>query len=215
VATINPVKKKIDRSKKNWQNGFKEPLMCSECESKLSTLDREANKVFFRIIPNRTFVRIGPETWCRLEPKDYDYDKLRKFFISLVWRVSISSHPFNLGKYQDVALKILKGEIPDDENLFLPLIYRRYTGTNVDFMTAIAQDKFLGRSLCRFRFPHYEILVFTRTKNSTNDQWMSLYKKLFTRDNLIITLADFVNPLDRKLVNNLILSRGEPPKSKR
>lgn len=64
----------------------------------------------------------------------FDYHLLRMFFVSLVWRASVSNLPetkdISLGKYQDIALKILKGEIPDNPYLFHPLIIRMNEKTN-------------------------------------------------------------------------------------
>jgi hypothetical protein len=104
-----------------------------------------------------------------LQATDFNYDKLRRFFISLVWRVSIcKSEPFSLGKYEEIALKILKNEMPDYEDLFLPLIYKKNTKTSVDYITGIFPDKFLGKHNCCFRFPNYEIIVIINTKNSND-----------------------------------------------
>lgn len=51
----------------------------------------------------------------------------RKFFISVLWRASISKAEdfsnINLGPYEDIALKILESDIEKD-NLFKILIFK-------------------------------------------------------------------------------------------
>ena len=57
---------------------------------------------------------------------EYNYEYLKKFFISVIWRMSVSKlehfEGINLGKYEKLALDILKNNIPMDENFFVIMI---------------------------------------------------------------------------------------------
>ena len=110
---------------KHFQNGIKEPLLCSKCENLLGKYDEEALKVLYEMIP---LYGIKSNTEISL-PKEYvDYGKIRKFFISLVWRASIAQKHFtniSIGEYEDIALQILKNEQPDDTNLFFTTILKK------------------------------------------------------------------------------------------
>ncbi|MDR2342146.1 MAG: hypothetical protein LBD84_03780 [Campylobacteraceae bacterium] len=186
LSRIDAQKEKLET--KHYQNGLKERLLCKECNNEVGILGNYAGKVLFRVIPKtgfKIFSDVG-KTYL-LQLANFDYDKLRKFFVSLVWRVSVcKSEPFSLGKYEGIALKILKNEIPDDENLFLPLVYRKKTNTNVDYITCVFQCKFFGKHICYFRFPNYEIIIFINTQNSNDDVMMNVYKKMFNKKEIIL-----------------------------
>ena len=137
IVGVNVKKKRIETNP-HQQNGIKEPLMCAECDGKIGKLDGYANKVLNGAVPNLPISGYIDKYPCRtLKSDKFDIARLRKFFISLIWRMSVSSNPIPLGPYQETALKILRNEIEDDYDLFLPLIYRRVTGGGVDDTTGV------------------------------------------------------------------------------
>lgn len=198
--------KEIKIEAKNYQNGLKERLLCRKCDNQLGILDNYANKVLFQIIPKSDFKIFSDvvKTYF-LQANEFNYDKLRNFFISFVWRVSIcESAPFSLGKYEEIALKIFKKEMCDDENLFLPLIYRKNTNTNVDYVTGVLPSKFLGKHICHLRFPNYEIIIFTNTKNSDDDNMMNVYRKMFNRKEIVVIETTMKTPLDYQIASTVV-----------
>lgn len=202
LITIETVTKNVN--KVNHQNGLKEPLLCSKCDKELGVLDEYANIILSSEYKRHPFKEVGNIKTFLMLQNDFDYVKLRKFFISLIWRASISSIVnFSLGKYEKVALEILKGEIQDDPNLFIPVVLRKATGTQVDNVTLMFKKSLLGKKGCVFRFPNYEILIVTNSQNSNDNKAMELFRSLFTeREFLIvesndmtlddITIVDFV-----------------------
>jgi len=62
------------------------------------------------------------------EIKDYDYSKLKLFFISLLWRASVSTHEFFQGvkvnKFENQLKKMIIENDPGDEDSFSVLIGR-------------------------------------------------------------------------------------------
>ena len=183
------------------QNGLKEPLMCAECDNKLGVLDEYAHKIFFKVIPKLELIPYPFHKRGSLQAKGFNYDKLRKFFISLMWRTSVSSDKFSLGKHEAVALNLLRYEVPDDDLLFLPLIYIKKTGSPlIDSMIGIFADKYLGKYSCRFRFPGYEVIIITNTRNSQNEERMAINREQFTRDEILVIDVGRRSPLDNELV---------------
>jgi hypothetical protein len=77
-------------------------LLCKECDNQLGILDNYANKILFQIIPKSDFkISSDVSKTYLLQANEFNYDKLRNFFISFVWRVSIcKSEMFSLGKYE-------------------------------------------------------------------------------------------------------------------
>ena len=161
---------------------------------------------------NKTFY----DTPCICLPADkYNLDRLRRFFISLLWRSSICSRPISLGKYQDIALKILKNEIPDNTDLFLPLIYRRVGRGHVNNMTGIFGAKYLGKRTFIFRFPGYEVMIIINTLHSSSPQMMDIHRQQFSNKEALIFDIDYNTPLDYLLVSNLFKCRDNTPGLKR
>lgn len=200
VMAIRPGSKApID--KKNYQNGIKEPLMCKDCDNKLGTLDGYTNRILSHAIKNHPFQNVDDIKTYLMQAPDFDYVKLRKFFISLAWRASVSSESFHLGKYEAIALQILKDEIPDDQTLFVPIVFRKNTQTAVDNITMFATNKYCGKIACLVRFPNYEIAIITNTNHSNNEQAMQLYKSMLTPREFLVIETNFISSDDIKLIN--------------
>ena len=120
VVGINAKEHKLDKDPA-FQNGINMPLLCKDCDNMLGKLDGYINRVLNGAVPKIQECEYIDGSKCWKLPADkFDIPKIRKFFISLIWRFSvIDIRPFPLGKFSDIALKILKGEQPDNEK---PLI---------------------------------------------------------------------------------------------
>jgi len=97
VVDIDVKNTRIKKDPKH-QNCAKEALMCKECETALGYFEGYANKVLNVEVPkigqNKIF--LGAPCICFMADK-YDLDRLRRFFISLLWRLSICSNPIFSG----------------------------------------------------------------------------------------------------------------------
>lgn len=204
MLTVDVKRQKIDVTK--HQNGHKEPLLCAECDNRLGQLDEYAYGILFNTIPQQDF-KISDDLLKKgtLHSPDFNYYKLRRFFISLVWRASIcESHPPSLGIYEKIALKILKNEVVDNNTLFLPLIYRKNTGKLVDYITGVISNDFLGRHNYNFRFPYYEIMVITDTNNPNHRDTINILKEMFTKDKITIIELPAKTNIDYKLIKGML-----------
>lgn len=206
---INYKDSKLDKAR--FQNGHKEHLLCAECDNKLGILDRYAAHFLFTQVPDSALIYPEEMPLC---PKWYfpkasfNFNLLRRFFISLVWRASICTLiPVSLERYEKVALRILKHEQIDDENLFVPLIYRRQTGTSSDLFSMTAVSHFLSSKHFYFRFPSYEILVLTDIYETNNIAYAKALHRLFNRDGIEIYRISTNTPTDFSLINSLLTTR--------
>ena len=90
--------KQIVLDKVHSQNGFKEPLLCKACDNKLGYLDNCAYQFLFHDVPRAERCQDGLLEFLLLKPQDFNYNNIRRFFISLLWRASVSSNiPYSLG----------------------------------------------------------------------------------------------------------------------
>ena len=215
VVGINSKERKLDRNPEH-QNGIKMPLLCKNCDNLRGKLDGYANRVLNGAVPKiKTYHSVDNSKCIRLPADQYDIPRIRTFFISLLWRFSvIDTRPFPLGKYSDIALKILKGEMPDDERLFLPLIYKRATGGHVDNFVAAYRIRYMNKWAYDIRFPGYEVIIIVNTENSCDKQMMEMHKKLFNKNEILIVEINRPTPVDYQLVNTLMISRGPKPPNK-
>lgn len=169
----------------NFQNGLKECLLCDRCEQMLGVFDKEAIEFLRDRVPKHKFRTVGDMQTYLLTKEHFDYEKLRKFFISLAWRASISSENINLGIYEDIARKIINNEIEDDEDLFLIEIYRRGIDDALNNIVEIGNALNHNSYSSTFRFPNYGVIITTNTK-TINNKDKALIKKTFNCDEILI-----------------------------
>lgn len=204
LVEVDVQKKRIDRNP-SGQNGYKERLMCAECDNKLGVLDNYAHKILNNIIPELPIQNVNGINGQFLSATEFDIQKFRKFFISILWRLSVASGGTNLGKYQDIALEVLKGEIPDNPDLFLPLIYKKSTGNPViDEASSAGGAKYLGKHFVEFRFPGYLVMIIINTKHSQNDNLMKLHKEHFNENGVWVYEYNLISPRDKQLMSGFL-----------
>lgn len=179
--------------------------MCKTCDNNLGYLDRYATDFFLRDIPQATLISSYDVPFYEITSKNFNYNNLRRFFISLIWRVSISqSIDYSLDKYESVALDILKHNIADNDDLFVPLIYRRKTNTPFDYVSGIYSRQFIGNQELCVRFPDYEITFIKDTKLSDNWDITQLIKQMFCRERVVVCLINDVTRLDRSFAKTVM-----------
>ena len=145
-----------------YQNGLKDNnILCSTCDGILGEYDKEASRILIKEINKHNSE--GFKTLYTYEAKEFNYKKLRYFLISLLWRTSISTLPqlaeFNIGKYEDIALKILKGEIPDNSNMFGTYICKRPKNDNINEIVLFKKNYIQNKPAYAFSFPDYLIII--------------------------------------------------------
>jgi hypothetical protein len=95
------------------QDGFKEHLLCDECEGRFSRFENYARQKLFH--PSGPLLKRpgGHFVWSGL-----DYTKLKIFQMSLLWRMGISTLPYyahvNLGKHEEILRQMLRAENPGE-----------------------------------------------------------------------------------------------------
>lgn len=108
---------------KRVPSGLYEYLLCEKIEKEFGIYEQHAKEL---LINNIDKYPIFLNQFISIPNSEYNYEYLKKFFISIIWRMSVSKlehfEGINLGKYEKLALDILKNNIPMDENLFVIMI---------------------------------------------------------------------------------------------
>ena len=108
------------------QKGFREELLCSECEGRLSKWESKLKKDFVDIgNESSNFLSIIKVRKDILKVSNIRYDYFKRGILSLVWRLSVSSNPFynkyKLGLYEDKLRKMLLSD-KDIPELAFPIM---------------------------------------------------------------------------------------------
>ncbi len=101
--------------KKSPNGVYDQTILCHDCERKFSRFDDYAQKLLLQNEARHSKIEWQGETYG-FEISKYDYDLLKRFFISVLWRASVSSHDFfrriALGPHEILALQAFKSESP-------------------------------------------------------------------------------------------------------
>lgn len=101
---------KLVKGRSPLQKGIREKLMCECCEQKLSRNEKYMREVVFG------GTEIGIQKFQdRLVLSDLDYTKVRLFFLSLIWRMSVASEDpmwknVNLGPHEEPIRQMVHSE---------------------------------------------------------------------------------------------------------
>lgn len=101
-----------EKSERLEQRHVTERLLCAECEQSFSRYEAYASR-YFKVDSGQPPLRDGSfYTFPHV-----DYTSIRLFYLSILWRMSVSHHPFfrtvSLGKHEDILRKhLLSGKAP-------------------------------------------------------------------------------------------------------
>lgn len=109
-------------------------LLCSDCDNEiLSKIETYAMKYF--ILPVKDYSKnLPPPSQMKTELFKVNYQSIKLFLLSLLWRVSISKNPaykyINLGKHEDIIREMLNNNNPGALNEYPFLIYSLINSNN-------------------------------------------------------------------------------------
>ena len=155
------------------QGGYDSNILCGDCDNNiLGEFDKEGYRVLFGDFNKYQYVQIHPKYKIyQLDNSNFDYTKLRKFFISILCRASISQleewSNINLGGYERKALNILKGKREYPE-LFKILIYKNSLTEDINQEVLIAKGKTSKYKKYVIQMAGYRIEVMVDSTRITN-----------------------------------------------
>jgi hypothetical protein len=101
-----------------FQKGLREPLLCEDCDNRvLSTYENYAR----RVLDGGEMIQTAIDR-NDLRLRDLDYTRLRMFYLSLLWRMSVSKHPYfkevSLGPHEEVLRRMLLEARPGEPDQY-------------------------------------------------------------------------------------------------
>ena len=156
------------------QNGaYDKNILCEDCDGKiLGEFDKEGYRVLFDEVYKHILYSDKNTKIYYLTSENYNYEYLRKFFISILWRASISNvkefNDVHLGKYENLALKILKGE-EKYKDLFKTYIFKYPNNMDFSRFVFIAKSKIGNHNAYVINMAGYSINIIINGKNHPYD----------------------------------------------
>jgi hypothetical protein len=139
-------------------------ILCSDCDNGIGVYDEYAQKIILKTTPKQLAPR------C-LAIEQVDYYKLKLFFISLLWRASISDrdyfHHIDTGPFEEILREMIHEKNPGDIHEFSVFFTKFYTNnvalmevTRKNIMTPIPHKIGGDVNAFLFYFPEgYRIII--------------------------------------------------------
>jgi hypothetical protein len=143
------------------QKGYWERLLCVHCEARCNRFEKHARRLFFDPLPPY----LEGSRRIREHPR-LDYAKLKLFFLSVLWRASVSGLPVfrhvNLGAHDEKLREMLLGEDPGGPLDYSVLLFNlHFNGEPLrDYMVNPTPARHDGRRTYRFVFGGIVAVVF-------------------------------------------------------
>ncbi len=165
------------------QGGYDSNILCGDCDNHIiGEFDKEGYRILFGDFSKYKYIQLHPQYRIyQLDNTKFDYEKLRRFFISILWRASISKleewSNINLGGYEKKAFEILKGKRTYDE-LFKILIYKNCYSEDINQEVLIAKGKTRTFKKYLIQMAGYRIEIIVDSSRLTK-KYKQQYEKYF------------------------------------
>jgi hypothetical protein len=132
-------------------------IVCSDCERIWATWDAYA-QLLLAERPLNSQVRYRGGKAIAYIIREFDYDKLKLFFISMLWRASVSTQPFfskiELGDMERIARQHVSDANPGDTEDFAVAL-AKFDDPLADVMLDPHGEEISGVRYCRFYLADY------------------------------------------------------------
>ncbi len=145
------------------QKGFREPLMCANCELKFSKLEHYASNDFFgRPLPT-------PQSQGRANAiviTGLDYARMKLFLLSVLWRAAAATHGFfrhvDLGPHEEKIRLLLMSDTPGSPDEYACFVCSLKFDGDVfrDFFVEPTPSRVSGHRCIRFVFSGFIFFYF-------------------------------------------------------
>ncbi len=151
----------VEYPKKSPVGIYDTSILCSKCDNFIGNWDNYAQQLLLKDFNEDLAVYDGSKK-VAYKIDTFDYKKLKLFFLSVLWRASISSQPFykriNLGPYECIIREMILKETPGAEEYF-SVVLAKFSDPNVTGILDPHKDKFDGVNFYRFYMTGFVIYI--------------------------------------------------------
>lgn len=177
-------------------------ILCSGCDNVISDWDNYAQDLLLKKFSENLSVYNGTRKVAYKIDK-FDYKKLKLFFISVLWRASISRQSFfkriKLGPYESLARKMILEKNPGSSEDFA-VIVAKFSDPIVTAILDPHMDKFDGVNFCRIYMTGF--VIYVKVDKRKTPEFLKNYK---IRENgpIYIILRDLHKSRDGKIIKDI------------
>lgn len=169
---------------------YDQKILCAACDQSIGLYDAYAKRLLLDEIEQ---YKHPTHPYYFIPKADVDYETLKKFFISLLWRASITDHPVfqqvSLRVYDDLALQMLKGELPLQDAVFSVLIFKDSPSLKYSDVISCVRTKLASVWVYKFHFSGYQITI---VPNSRHMYWVDADKEFLPTNFFLKSGDDFI-----------------------
>ncbi|MGR8998516.1 MAG: hypothetical protein ACU88J_05650 [Gammaproteobacteria bacterium] len=189
---------------------YDKSILCRECEDTFQEYDDYAAKVLLnkKSAFNELIRDCSVIGWQR---PNVDYKKLKVFFLSLLWRASVSVHPcfskVALGSLEEVVKNMVWAGLPGSNDAFSCVLYRYHFDVNcLDVDLGFTwlnphQETWDDKNWTRIYFGEYMLLI--RCDKQCGPEWL---ERLRFEDSEVLTVIarSFIDSAEFDLMKKII-----------
>jgi hypothetical protein len=189
--------------KKTWTGVYDKTIVCDDCEHIWEEWDDYAQKLLAGEPLNGQALYHGSQK-IGYVVKDFEYKKLKLFFISMIWRASVSSHPFfakvSLGEFEEIAKKhIANGDPGHSEDFSVTLA--KFDHPLAKSTLDPHEDKYSDVNYYRFYLASY--IAYIKVDYKPTPMPLSQFAMAENRP-LYIVCRDFVKSKELDLMKKIV-----------
>ncbi len=131
---------------------YDKEILCAKCDNRLAPWDNYAQQVLLQSVSEDHGIYYNHQK-IAYKIVDFDYKPLKLFFVSLLWRASVSTHKFyqriSVGPFEQKLKEMILSENPGPPLMFAVTL-AKFSNPNIMPIMDPHQDKFEGINYCRF-----------------------------------------------------------------
>lgn len=184
---------------------YDKSILCSKCDSLIGEWDNYAQQLLLKDFAEDLAVLYGTKK-VAYKIDSFNYHKLKLFFVSILWRASISNHYFykrvKLGSYQSIARKMIMENDPGSAELF-SVVIAKFSNPKVTSILDPHPDRIDGIKSYRFYMTGFVVHIKVDKRN-----YPALWKKFYIREGhpLWIILKDLHNSKDGQMMKQIAVN---------
>jgi hypothetical protein len=131
---------------------YDKEILCADCDGKFSLWENHAHKVLIQNFTEDLAIYWNGQRIC-YNIIDFDYKLFKLFFLSLLWRASISNHIFyhriSVGPFEQKLKDMILANDPGPPQTFAVTL-AKFSDPNITVIMDPHLEKFSGINYCRF-----------------------------------------------------------------
>jgi len=183
-------------------------ILCKECDAKLGVWDEYAQKLLLHSFNEDHAVYNGKDK-VYYTIKDFDYNLLKLFFISMLWRASITGHEcfkrISTGPFEKILRNLILSDSSGEEDEF-PVTLAKFSNPDFKFILDPHKDKFDHINYCRFYLTGFVAYIKVDKRKSVGMHEMFKIKK---DKPILIILRDLHGSKDGDVMKGIAAKNGK------